>query len=83
MALRSGKLSTVALKGTPWKESTTPGENEGTKGWGKTMGATASKIPAGQDATVHGEISDKVALSDTTRGFPIPSFDSMYTVDRV
>ncbi len=82
MFFRSGKLSTVALKGPAWQEPSAAGANEGTKGWGKTMGATASKIPAGQDPTVSVK-NGKVALSETTRGFPIPSSDSLYAVDRV
>jgi hypothetical protein len=75
----SGKLSSVALKGPAWKEPANG--NEGTKGWGKNMGATASKVPDGQDATVPAQA--KIALSETTRGFPIPSSDTMYNVDRV
>ncbi|KAJ9101377.1 hypothetical protein QFC20_005258 [Naganishia adeliensis] len=74
-----GRISTVALKGQPFKEASTadvgaPGE----KGWGKDTNATAAKAP-GADAKTEG----KVYLSNVTSGFEIPSTDNMYAVDRL
>ena len=83
----SGRISTVALKGQPFKENTTadvgaPGE----KGWGKGTNATASKAPApaaaaGPEANAHGK--GKVYRSNVDSGFEIPSSDNMYDVDRI
>ncbi|KAJ9126891.1 hypothetical protein QFC24_001927 [Naganishia onofrii] len=73
-------LSTVALKGQPFKEASTadvgaPGE----KGWGKGTNATAAKAPDAQAQKAEG----KVYLSNVTSGFEIPSTDNMYEVDRL
>lgn len=75
-------MSTVALKGQPFKEASTadvgaPGE----KGWGKGTNATAAKAPA-PDAQAQ-KTGGKVYLSNVTSGFEIPSTDNMYSVDRV
>jgi hypothetical protein len=95
---RSGRATTVALKGKPFEEPSTKAIGKpGEKGWGKEVKATKdvknkaqeSPVPViteekkTSEAVTTDDSEGKVYLSDATRGFEIRSKDKMYKVDRI